>query len=119
MASRAMAMLFQDLRRTYASQTIIVDLPPILSSDDVLAILPQVDCVLLVVAVGTTKVAEIEECTRHLQSTEVVRIAVNKVPNANAAYGYYSSRKSSEKINQAGVVARLPRPAKSDKARSS
>lgn len=89
MASQAMAMLFQDLKRSYASQIIIVDLPPILSSDDVLAVLPLIDCVLLVVGVGTTKVSEIEECTKHLQSTEVVRIAVNKVPNTETAYGYY------------------------------
>lgn len=88
MASRAMADMFADLRREYRSQTIIVDLPPILASDDVIAILPQVDCALLVVAVGTTKVAEIEECTRHLQSTEVVRIVVNKVPSAGTNYSY-------------------------------
>jgi hypothetical protein len=88
MASRPMATLFEDLRRDYRSQIIIVDLPPILSSDDVIAILPQVDCALLVVAVGTTKVSEMEECTRHLQSTEVVRIAVNKVPYAGTNYVY-------------------------------
>ena len=89
MASQAMAMLFQDLKRNYASEIIIVDLPPILSSDDVLAVLPLIDCVLLVVGVGTTKVSEIEECTKHLQSTEVVRIAVNKVPDLQANYYYY------------------------------
>ena len=90
MASRAMAEMLRDLRREYSSQTIIVDLPPILSSDDVIAILPQVDCVLLVVAVGTSKVSDIEECNKHLQSTEVVRIVVNKVPKASAPYyGYY------------------------------
>ena len=89
MASQAMALLFQDLKRSYELQIIIVDLPPILSSDDVLAVLPLIDCVLLVVGVGTTKVSEIEECTKHLRSTEVVRIAVNKVPNADTAYGYY------------------------------
>jgi capsular exopolysaccharide synthesis family protein len=89
MSSRAMAKLFQDVRRDPRAQTIIVDLPPILSSDDVIAILPQVDCVLLVVAVGTSKVAEIEECNRHLQSTDVIRIAVNKVPDLQANYYYY------------------------------
>ena len=37
-------------------QIIILDLPPILSSDDVIAVLPQIDCVLLVAAVGHSKV---------------------------------------------------------------
>jgi protein-tyrosine kinase len=89
MASRAMATMFQDLRRDYGSQTIIVDLPPILTSDDVIAILPQIDRVLLVVAVGMTKVSEIEECTRHLQSTDGARIVVNKVPGAGTNYFGY------------------------------
>lgn len=89
MASNAMAAMFQELRRDYHSQIIIVDLPPILSSDDVIAILPQVDCALLVVAVGTSKISEIEECTRHLHSTDVLRVVVNKVPNAGSNYYYY------------------------------
>ena len=37
MGSRAMRDLIQDLKRTYQNYTIIVDLPPILSSDDVIA----------------------------------------------------------------------------------
>jgi protein-tyrosine kinase len=90
MASRAMTTMFEDLRRDYNSQTIIVDLPPILSSDDFISILPQVDCVLLVIAVGTTKLSDIEESKKHLQSAEIVRVVVNKAPESNAPYyGYY------------------------------
>ena len=91
MASRAMATMFEDFRRDYSSQTIIVDLPPILSSDDFISILPQVDCVLLVVAVGTSKLSDIEESKKHLQSAEIVRVVVNKAPESNAPYyyGYY------------------------------
>jgi protein-tyrosine kinase len=88
MASRAMATMFQDLRREFASDIIIVDLPPILSSDDAITILPQVDCVLLVVAVGVSKVSDIQESNRHLQSAEVLRIVVNKVPEASMPYYY-------------------------------
>ena len=50
-----MRNLLQDFKRTYQSHIIIVDLPPILSSDDVIAVLPQIDCVLLVAAVGHDK----------------------------------------------------------------
>jgi protein-tyrosine kinase len=88
MASSAMVKMFQDLKRDYHSQIIILDLPPILSSDDVIAVLPQIDCVLLVVAVGTSTVAEIEECNRHLQTAEVVRVVLNKVPEASTNYYY-------------------------------
>lgn len=88
MASRSMATMFEDLRRDYQSQIIIVDLPPILICDDVIAILPQVDCVLLVAAVGSTTVAEIEQCNKHLESTEVVRVVLNKVPEVTNNYYY-------------------------------
>jgi protein-tyrosine kinase len=91
MTSRAMGMMFQDLRSEFASDLIIIDLPPMLATDDVITVLPQVDCVILVVAVGTSKLSDIEECNRHLQSSEVLRIVVNKIPESNMPYyyGYY------------------------------
>jgi protein-tyrosine kinase len=90
LASRAMTTMFEEFRREYASETIIVDLPPILSSDDFISILPHVDCVLLVVAVGTSKLSDIEESKKHLQTAEIVRIVVNKAPESSAPYyGYY------------------------------
>lgn len=87
MSSRAMHNLLQNLRESY--QIIILDLPPILSSDDVISILPQVDCVLLVAAVGLSKASEVEECIKHLQLSELVRLVVNKSTDAHANYYYY------------------------------
>ena len=88
MASRAMGTTLQNIKRDYPSRIVILDLPPMLTSDDVIAILPQVDCVLLVAAVGTSTTAEIEECNRHLQSADVVRLVLNKVPQASTKYYY-------------------------------
>jgi len=84
MGSRAMRSLLQDLRRDY--QTVIVDLPPILPSDDVISVLPEIDCVILVAAVGHSKVSEVEECLRHLQSSAVVRLVLNKATDSNSNY---------------------------------
>ncbi len=89
MSSRAMRNLLQDLKRTYQSHIIIVDLPPLLSSDDVIAILPQIESILLVAAVGQTKASEVEECNRHLKSSHLVRLVVNKATDANSNYYYY------------------------------
>lgn len=86
MASRAMHAFIQQLRRDFRSCIVILDLPPMLVSDDVTALLPQIDCALLVAAVGTTTVPEIEECGRHLQSTNLVRVVVNKVPESKKMY---------------------------------
>jgi protein-tyrosine kinase len=86
MASRAMREVLQAIKRDFRPWTVILDLPPMLLGDDVLAILPLVDCALLVTAVGTTTVSEVEECNRYLQSTNVVRVVVNKVPDWNNRY---------------------------------
>src|SRR5262249_5362367 len=55
-ASRAMSTMLQDFRRDFRSRIVILDMPPMLSSDEVIALLPQIDCVLLVAAVGTSTV---------------------------------------------------------------
>ncbi len=86
MASRAMREVLATIKRDFRPWTVILDLPPMLMGDDVLAVLPIVDCALLVTAVGTTTVAEVEECNRFLQSTNVVRVVVNKVPDWNNRY---------------------------------
>jgi protein-tyrosine kinase len=91
MASHAMSAMLQDFRRNYPSRIVILDLPPLLSSDDVIAILPQIDCVLLVAAVGTSTVSEIQQCSRHLQSSDVVRVVVNKVEEPSTKYYYGAS----------------------------
>ncbi len=87
-ASRAMSTMLENIKSDYQSQFIIFDLPPILGSDDVLAILPQLDCLLMVTAAGVSTRAEIEECAKHLQSVEIIRVVLNKVPFSDS--GYYS-----------------------------
>ena len=92
-ASTAMRMLLQNLTGHGQSRIAILDLPPLLMGHDAISILPHVDCVLLVAAVGTSTVGEIEECNKYLQATEVVRFVLNKVPSsapgAGHNYSYY------------------------------
>lgn len=87
--SSAMKTLLQDIGGHRQSRIAILDLPPLLTGHDVISILPQVDCVLLVAAVGTSTVSEIEECNKHLQATDVVRFVLNKVPESATRYTYY------------------------------
>jgi protein-tyrosine kinase len=89
MGSRTMRDLLQDIKRSYPSHIIILDLPPILASDDVIAILPQIDCTLLVAAVGHSRASEVEECNRHLQSSHLVRVVVNMATEESSNYYYY------------------------------
>jgi len=66
--------------------TVIVDLPPLLTGDDVITFLPSIDCVLFLAAVGTTTVSEIKECYKHLAATSVVRVVLNKSTEMPATY---------------------------------
>jgi Mrp family chromosome partitioning ATPase len=88
MASSAMSEMLEEIKGQSQWRIVIVDLPPLLASDDVLSVLPQLDCVVLVTAVGTTRIAEINESINHLQSTELVRIVLNKAPPSKSAYYY-------------------------------
>ncbi len=86
MASREMAALMQQIKRDFRAWTVIIDLPPILMSDDVIAVLSQIDCLLFVAAAGTTTVEEIKECTKHLESASIVRVVLNKASGEATSY---------------------------------
>jgi protein-tyrosine kinase len=88
MASRSMVGLLQEIKRDFRAWTVILDLPPILLSDDVITILPQIDCMLFVAAAGKTTLEEIKECTRHLEPASIVRVVLNK--SLGEAASYYS-----------------------------
>ncbi len=83
-----MAALLQQIKQDFRAWTVILDLPPVLTSDDVISILPQVDSVLFVAAAGATTLAEIKECNRHLQAASIVRVVLNK--SADTTTKYYS-----------------------------
>jgi protein-tyrosine kinase len=90
MASQTMATVLQAIKRDFRSRVVIFDLPPMLLGDDVISILPRMDATLLVAGVGSTSVADIKECQKHLQRTPVVRVVVNKaMETAGSYYGYY------------------------------
>ena len=86
MASRPMDAIMQQIKRDYKDCVVIFDLPPVLAGDDVITILPQLDCVLFVAAVGTTTVSDIKESNKHLEMTSVVRFVLNKSAEMPATY---------------------------------
>jgi protein-tyrosine kinase len=90
MASQTMATLLQTIKREFRSRIVIFDMPPMLTGDDVISVLPQMEAVLLVAGIGSTSVSDIKECHKHLKTTPVVRVVVNRVAEAtDAFYGYY------------------------------
>lgn len=89
LASDRVARILTTLRGNYAERIIVMDLPPVAAVDDVIAVLPRVDCVLLVVGSGSSTKREIEEAQRHLARFNVLGVVVNKANADRVAQGYY------------------------------
>ena len=74
-ATDAMKLLKDTLRPT----VVIVDMPPMMATDDVVAFMPNVDAMLLVVAAGQSKIKDIDDCERELaERTNVMGVVLNK-----------------------------------------
>jgi len=88
LGSSRVAALLGELRERYEDRVLVVDLPPVLAVDDVLTVLPQIDCVLLVVGNGTSTRKEIEESMNRLSKSHLLGVVLNKddAPSQNAYY---------------------------------
>lgn len=106
-ASRQMRALFDEIKRDFRGWTVVLDLPPLLSADDVISILPLLDCVLFVVGAGVTTAEEIRECNRHLESAEVVRVVLNKTEEVATTYYSYSNREKKSASPKKGFLRGL------------
>jgi protein-tyrosine kinase len=80
--------LVDDLKTRYKSRFVVFDLPPLLATDDAIAFLPEVDCVLLVAASGHSTKSDIEESFRLLNSACLIGSVLNKSDEANKKYSY-------------------------------
>jgi protein-tyrosine kinase len=89
LSSKKISDLIKDLRQRYESRIIIFDLPPVLVIDDAIALLPQIDCVLMVVANGMCTKREIEDSLRHLPTAKLIGVIFNKAEIASRDYYYY------------------------------
>jgi Mrp family chromosome partitioning ATPase len=87
--SPATTSIFHDLKSRLKPDVVIVDLPPMLVNDDVSAFLPNVDCVILVVAAEATSIAEIDLCESTLgKESNVLGVVLNKCEFLPEKYGY-------------------------------
>lgn len=88
LSSPKVGALIADLRARYASRIVIFDLPPLLSTDDAIAVLPKMDCILMVVANGMNTKQEIEESLHHLPAANLIGTVLNKAEAEPRAYYY-------------------------------
>ena len=86
LASKQVKGLIRDLRERYVDRTVLIDLPPLLGTDDAMSILPEVDGVLVVVGNGMATKAEINDTLRHLPAGKLVGVVLNKGEQAQNKY---------------------------------
>jgi Mrp family chromosome partitioning ATPase len=84
------AVALDTIRDRLAPDVVIYDLPPMLTGDDVLGFLPQLDCVLLVVGGGRTRPEQVTECERLLaDQIHLLGVLLNQAEGANSSlYAY-------------------------------
>ncbi|MEM7269367.1 MAG: CpsD/CapB family tyrosine-protein kinase [Pseudomonadota bacterium] len=79
-----------EMNKTYEPDIVVYDLPPMLSCDDVIGFIPNIDCILLVTSGDRTRPDAITECERLLQDqVPLLGVLLNKAELTDAnKYGY-------------------------------
>ncbi len=78
LSSPRMVNLVKELKNRYKSRIIVFDLPPLLSIEDSMVFLPNVDSTLLVVENGKNKHSEVLDSMRLLEGTNLIGTILNK-----------------------------------------
>ena len=78
LSSPKMTCFIEEIRSCYENPIVLFDLPSVLSRDHAMAFAPLVDCALLVVAEGETRVNEVRCALDDLRATNVLGVVVNR-----------------------------------------
>lgn len=90
--SAGTARVLDDLMAHYTPDTMLFDMPPMLTGDDTMGFLSRVDCVLLLAAAEQTRISQIDQCERDAASqTNVMGVILNKCRyiDPDHAYDYH------------------------------
>lgn len=94
LAGTQVGVSLAEMDRHFAPDITIFDMTPMLVSDDTIAFLRNVDCVMLVAAASVTTAAQVDRCERELaEQTNVLGVVLNKCqfisPDEDYSYDYY------------------------------
>ncbi len=87
-SSARMQRLFQELRARFPSRLVIFDLPPVLLTDDVLALAPAIDAFLFVIEEGGSCESDIVRAVDLLKDVHMLGTVLNKAEYSSQHYGY-------------------------------
>jgi protein-tyrosine kinase len=93
--SPSVATVLDRVEAEYDPSIFLFDMPPMFVSDDTMAVMGQMDCVLIIAAAESTKIKEIDRCERELAAqTNVLGVVLNKcryMEDESYGYDYYSA----------------------------
>ena len=84
-----MQQLIYDLKHRYSDRIIIVDLPPLLQTDDAMVFLPNVDACVLVVAEGESNIEDVQKSIQLIDPKKYLGSILTKSAEINPANETY------------------------------
>lgn len=73
----------------FGARAVVFDMSPLLGCDDTLALLPKIDCALVVATSGKTRAADLKETLRVLDGKPIVGTVLNQAPTPLRQTAYY------------------------------
>jgi protein-tyrosine kinase len=87
LSSRKMAGFVGELKRLNDHRVVLFDLPSVVAFDDAIAFSPLVDCALLVVEEGATKVSDVRRALTRLEHTKILGVVLNRSTGGDKEIG--------------------------------
>ncbi|MEO0249189.1 MAG: CpsD/CapB family tyrosine-protein kinase [candidate division WOR-3 bacterium] len=88
LGSDRMQALLSEMKQRYADRVLLIDSPPVLTGADTLALAPQVDCFLMVVQEGRTRMREVKKALEVLPSEKFLGFVLNMQKKSPSPYSY-------------------------------
>jgi protein-tyrosine kinase len=88
LASPRFEELLETLRQGAVDPVVLIDLPPVLLTDDALVIAPKVDAMLLVASEGVTGRAEFAKALDMLSEYKIAGVVLNRAAETTPGYDY-------------------------------
>jgi protein-tyrosine kinase len=77
------------IKRAFLPDVLVYDLPPMLQSDDVMAFMSHLDCVVLVAGAEKSRLDEVDKCEKDLaDQTNVLGVVLNSCRYMSEDFGY-------------------------------
>lgn len=89
LSSPEMASIIHQVKSLGQKTITVIDLPPVLAGDDVIAFSPLVDALLLVVGQDHCRREDLREAYELLRESEILGVVLNRSREKSAAAGYY------------------------------